>query len=330
MEEQQATTPTDVAQPSIDDRIAAKFGLDQPAPTEEAPETPVPATDQEAEPEEVDVEAEEETPPPAPDGFEEIVHKGEVKRVSKEEMRNLAQKGFDYESNMVQNKAERQRLQGIATALEAQQALHAQVIEHVAEAKAYEKQLAPYANVDWIRYANEDPISAFQAKQVYDDLVAKRNQAYGTAQQVATQHQQATTHVTQEQLAFEGQELLKRIPEWKDDAKANTEKQAIAQDLRKMFTAEELGRWGGLFADHRVIALMRDSWKYRLAVEAGKAKKGQLQGLPQPAKPGARQQPPSKTQTVTDARSDLRKARSPETRKAAEDRMIAAKFGIKL
>lgn len=329
MTQEVATTPVEVAQPSIDDRIAAKFGLDQPAPTEEAPETPQKATDQEAESEEVEVDPEEETPQPVPDGFEEIIHNGQTKRVSKEDMRMLAQKGFDYEANMVQNKAERQRLQGIATALEAQHALQVQVIDHVADAKVYDKQLAQYANVDWIRYANEDPVSAFQAKQVYDDLKARRDQAYQTAQQAAQKYEQASTHVTQEQAAFESQELLKKIPEWKDETKAKAELSAIGQFLQKQFTQQELQSWSSLFASHKVMSLLRNAYKYELAVEAGKAKKGQLQGLPQPAKPGARQQAPSKTQNVMDARTDLRKARSPESRKAAEDRMIAAKFGIK-
>lgn len=330
MEQQQATTPTDVAPPSIDDKIAAKFGLtDQPTEAVETPQATDEATPESVETGEVEVAPEEETQP-EPEAFEEINHRGQLKRVSKEEMRMLAQKGFDYEANMVENKAERQRLQGIATALQAQQALGAQIIDHIADAKAAQKQLQAYASVDWIKWANDDPIAAFQAKQVYDQHAEQYNRAMSAANQVQAQLSQTEQHVTQEQLAFEQQELLKRVPEWRDETRKKAEVQGITADLSKTFTADELQRWGSLFSDHRVVGLLRDGYLHRQAKEAAKAKRGQLQGLPQAAKPGVRQNAPTRAQSVVEAKTDLRKARSPETRKAAEDRMIAAKFGIKL
>lgn len=327
MSEQQATTPTDVAQPSIDDKIAAKFGITV-EPVEEAPEAPQEATPEEAEGDEPVVETEE--VPPEPDGFEDLIHKGETKRVSKEEMRNLAQKGFDYEVNMVQNKAERQRLQSLATAIEAQQALGAQVIDQIADLKSLDKQISAYANVDWIRLANEDPQSALRYKIAHDQLLQTRHQALSTLQQTADQQSAAQVQISQDQLTFEHSELLKRVPEWRDEAKASAEKRAIFEDLGKQFAPDELKTWAKFLHDHRVVGMLRDGFKYRQAVEAGKAKKGQLQGLPQAAKPSARQPAPTKTQNVKEAKTDLHRAKSPESRKAAEDRMLAAKFGIKL
>jgi hypothetical protein len=314
---QEATTPQEVAQPSIDDRIAAKFGLDQPEQVEEAqPNPPQEATDEVVELDPADVEVPEEETPAVPDE-EVLIHNGQEKRVSKEQARMLAQKGFDYESNMVQVKEERQRLAGIATALQAQQSLQAQILDHVAEAKAYDKQLAGYEKVDWITWANTDPNAAFAAKLQYDQLVEGKNKALNEAHRVAAQHQQAEHHVSQETLAMEQAELLKKIPEWKDEARQSAEKQALLEDLHKQFNSEEMKVLGQFLHNHKLVAILRNDFKYRQAVEAGKAKKGQLQGLPTPPKPGVRQQAPTKEMTVKAAVTDLRKARSAETKKAA-------------
>ncbi len=334
MEQQQATTPVDVAQPqSLDERIAAKFGVaDQPMQEEAPPQAPQEATPvaENAEAEiDVDLPQEEETPP-VDQGFEEITHRGQVKRVSKEDMRNLAQKGFDYEQNMVENKAERQRLQGMATALQAQQALNGQILEHVADARAAQREIERYSNVDWISWSNQDPNAAFQAKLQLDALKDQFSKAVAKAQEAQANFKAAEVHVTQEQLAFEQAELLKRVPEWRDSAKAAKEQKALVDAISSDFTPQEMNVLGPyLNSNHKLLSWFLKGLKYDQAVAASKAKKGQLQGLPQAARPGVRQAPPSKQRSVAEAKADLRKATTVDGRKAAQDRMIAAKFGIK-
>src|SRR6185503_15197521 len=100
MEQQQATTPPDVAAPSLDERILGHFGYGEPEPQAEEPVAP-PAQEPEQEGEEVHIPDEEITTP-EPAGFElELKHNGELKKLtSKEEAIRLAQQGYDYEFKM--------------------------------------------------------------------------------------------------------------------------------------------------------------------------------------------------------------------------------------
>lgn len=327
MEQQQATTPTDVAaEPSFDDKLEAKLFGEPEAPAEQPEPTPE-APAEEATPDVEEVEVPEE--PEQQDGFVEIKHNGQLKRVSQEEVRNLAQKGFDYETNMAAIKADRQRLQSIATALQAQASVQPQRLEALAEAKAYERALNGYKDVDWVRKSQEDPVGAFQERTQFDTLVQGYNAAVHRANQLSQQEKQAADYVTQEQLALEAQKLHERIPEWKDPARYEKDRGAILQTLEKDYGLTVSDIPASVLADHRAVALIRDAYLYRQAVSNAKAKKGQLQGLPAVPKPGAK--PAVQMDAKQVALKKLHTTKDPQAKKDAFDVALRAKlarFGL--
>lgn len=329
MAEQVAATPTDAApQQSLDDKIAAKMGLgDEP----EAPEQQQEPTEEAQEPVEALDDAEEIAPeeePSSNDGLEEIKHNGQVKRLTKEQLRDFAQKGFDYESKMVESKAERQRLQTYAQALQAREAAASQALEAVADVKSFERQLQQYAQVDWVKYSNDDPIAAFQERQKYDALVNGYNQARQQAQAAMEQRGNAERAMTEEERAFEIKALLEKIPAWKDQEAYHREWPEINK-----WAQQRLGQEGyeqiKPFMDksHLLSYFLRSTWKYERAIEANKAKK--QTAVPQMPKPGSPQGRLSRGEVVKEGIKQLHQAKDVSRKKALFDDVLAAKFGLK-
>jgi hypothetical protein len=323
MEAVPGATPTDA--PSLDDRIAAKFGFGEPeAPQAEPQATPAAEPTEiadEADPQ-IEVEAE-----PIPTEFLELKHNGEVKKLPKDEVVNLAQKGFDYDFKMQRLNGDAQRLQSMAQAIQAKAAIAPQALDALAEAKSYERQLSAYKNVDWYALSLQDPQAAWQQKIAFDQLREAHSTSIQKYQQLSQHVQQADVHISKEALALENQKLLQRIPEWKDETRRSRESEAITNALTSTygFAREELG--GPVLSDHRVMAILRDATKYREAIAA---KKSSPQGLPQVAKPGTPQPQRSSKQQVADIKRGLHQPNvTKEQRKALTDELIARKFGFK-
>jgi hypothetical protein len=322
MSEQQVTTPPDVT-PSLEDRLFAHTGIQTEEPAPQAQEaTPAPEHVEEVVSEE-----------PAPEDFDfELTHNGELKRIkSKDELRQLAQKGYDYEHNIVRAKDEYRKAQSMAQAVQAQQQLQPQILDALAEAKAYEGRLKQYANVDWVRETETDPIGAFQKRAQYDQIASAYSAAMQKAQGIYQHFQQAQTFVDRSRAELESNKLKDAVPEWKDDTVRQKEGREILQTMQKDygFSPEEiqaLDRMGFLY-DHRMIRAFRDAWKYRQASDPKNRKSPQ--GLPS-AKPQARGQPRSETQSLADVKRGLHQPNiSTSQRKALQDEMIARKFKIK-
>jgi hypothetical protein len=329
MEVQQAATPTDAVKPeaplSLDDKIMAKFGLgDEPEAAEEAPEETPSEEVTEGEPEVIIPE--DESSEPVADF--EIKHNGEIKKVPVTEAQRLAQMGYDYEFKMQRVHQDAQRVKAMDAAIQARASIQAQALDVLAEAKSYERQLQQFANVDWDALDANDPVGTGKLWRQYSQLRDAYGAAQGRIQQLQQPYQQAAQQVDANWAALQEQKLLDRIPEWKDSNKRGQEGQAILHTLAKDygFAQEELG--GPLFYDHRVLSILRDAYKYRQATANAPKRKGQLQGLPQTAKPGAKPPPRSSAQQTGDIKRALKQTTDAGDRKRLQDELIARKFGI--
>lgn len=330
MQEQVATTPTEVApEQSLDEKIAAKFGMNETESSEpDEQEAPPAEQSEESEGDEPEVPVEEEVAPEVQAPAElELKHKGQIRKVSQEEAINLAQKGFDYEQNMAALKADRQQLAQAAQALEAQRQFASQSIEHIAEAKAFERALGEFANVDWIKESTDDPIGAFQKRQKYDSLVAGYNAAVARAQQAQQQYSQARGVVDQQVIAAEQKAIVEAVPQWKDQKVYEREWPEINKLAAGVLKPETMAALEAvILQDHGVSVLLRDAWKYRQAVAQAKAKGKQvLPGVPKPGAPAPRL---TKAEAVKEGLKQVHQAKDPKRREALLDEVIAKKFGL--
>ena len=327
------TNPQEVvpaAEQSLDDRIAAKFFGSQETP-EAAPEveqsaTPVETTkadDGELSPEDI---APDETPTQTADEWVELDRKGEKRKVSKEEARNLAQQGWDYSEKMRDFKAQSEQVEQMRQAVVAKAQLHPKLIEAAADVRGYEKALGQFQQVDWAKLAQEDPIGYTQTRAHFDSLRDGYQQAMGNWQQVMGATQQVDAALDQVAVAREFQTLYERAPEYRDPEKLKSEQGRVMGYLKEINAKPEEMRL--IASSAEAFLLVRDALRYRQAVKAKTERATQATKAPATLKPGPAQERRTEAEGLRDKVKALHQAKDPERKKALLDEVIARKFGL--
>ena len=330
----ETTNPQDVeqaAEQSLDDRIAAKFfgSQDTPetAPEATQPESPVETTkadDGELSPEDI---APDDAPTLTPDAeWVELDRKGEKRKVSKEEARNLAQQGWDYSEKMRDYKVQAEQVEQMRQAVVAKAQLHPKLIEAAADVRSYEKALGQFQQVDWAKLAQEDPIGYTQTRAHFDSLRDGYQQAMGNWQQVMGATQQVDAALDQVAVAREFQTLYERAPEYRDPEKLKSEQGRVMGYLRDINAKPEEMRL--IASSAEAFLLVRDALRYRQAVKAKTERATQATKAPAPLKPGPAQERRTEAEGYRDKVKALHQAKDPERKKALLDEVIARKFGL--
>jgi len=251
-----------------------------------------------AEGEEPEVEEE-----PVEEPLEEITHNGELKKLTKTELKELAQKGFDYTSKTQQIAEERKVLEDQKRYTAEQAQFQNSFIAQIAEAKAIESQLAQFKQVNWQQLASDDPMQYLSLNQTHQDLKEQYNAKVNEINELHGKAKQAHSQQKAELLQREAQAMMQAIPEWKDSAKASAEMSEMKQYLAKSgFGQQEVE---AIF-DHRQVAVARKAMLYDKMMATGQKK---VQAAPPAARPGGKQQTQNSSQN-TELRQRLRKTGS--------------------
>lgn len=221
---------------------------DQPAeePEQDEPEEPAKEGDDDNE------ESEDAKPEPVEE-TEEITWNGETRKVSKAELKELAQKGFDYTQKTQQLAEERRHID--AAVKQAQQSfeIQNQQIETIAIVKSLDAQLDQFRGVNWHNLAESNPVEYLKLNQTYRDLKEARE---GKVQEF---HQQAQTLTQMQSQAF--QEVLKKEyaalsshPDFAGERAAQTKSKVKDFLKSEGYSDDEIGN----VLDHRAIKV---AWK---------------------------------------------------------------------
>lgn len=244
------------------------------------------SVNEEPEAEEEAAEETEDEEAPKAEELETIVHNGEEKQLTKAELKELAQQGFDYTQKTQQLAEQRRHVEQQAQYVQQQAQFQAQFTDHIAQVKATESQLAQWKGVNWTELAQTDPMQYLslhhqytEAKEAYQTQIQTLNQLQQQAQQTAAEQQA-------QRLQREAQAMKQAIPEWRDQARANAEMAELKQFLANTgFGEHEIAS----VADHRQVAIARKAMLYDKLVAQGKQK---VATAPPPtAKPGSTAKP---------------------------------------
>ena len=255
---------TDQAQ-AVDDVHSRMMGILGEEETLVEPEEPQEEETVEIEPEESEVE---ELPEEEPEeATEEITHNGETKALTKSELKELAQQGFDYTQKTQQLAEQRRSYEAQQQALQIQVAIHTQLSDQVAEIKSLDNQIAQYKQVDWASLAESDPQQYLKLNHAYRDLKETREEKTREYQTKAGELSQAQAQNMEQILQSEAKLLQQRIPEIAGPKGAEI-KSAVSEFLKNEgFSPNEIG---GLL-DHRMVSV---AWK---AAQYDKLKAGKPQ-----------------------------------------------------
>lgn len=252
-------------EPVAEEEPSAAEGDDSEAPDSEdgAPE----------ESEEAEQEAPEETPD---DTLIAVDIDGTEKQYTLKEAAKLIQRAEHYEKKTAALKNERESLERERSEIRAERQRYAEVIAQVESKLAQD---AEFANVDWDRLAEEDPAEytrLFHKKQKSEQALRAARQEQERLQQQEDQEYQARL---QQYATAEAEKLLKVMPEFREKAAYERfEGYLVSQG----FTREQIPA----FLDHRVIAMIEDSRKFREAQKKGQSPV-QTPKAPKIMRPGA-------------------------------------------
>ena len=138
--------------------------------------------------------------------------------------------------------------------------------------------------IDWDRLYQEDPIEWVRQKEVMREKQEKLQAIQFEQQRVAQLTQQEQQQHFESHLQAQHTKLLEVIPEWKDVAKAKTEKQLLVEFGKKTgFSPEALSA----IVDHRAVVALRKAALYDQMMTKRKAIIPVVNNGPRPAKPGA-------------------------------------------
>lgn len=201
------TTETEAPEVSLEDRVLAAMGLEEP----EEPETEAEEVEEIEEAEEAE-EADEVEEQQEPEF--EITHAGEQKRLKKSELIELAQKGFDATKKWEEAANERKAVEAEKAALLQRAKDNEQYILDYAKVVALDAEVKQYEGVDWDKLTDEDPVEAQKHYRRFQEKKQERNQLAAQVnyrrQQQLTEQQQLTAKLVQQGQA----KLEAEIKDW--------------------------------------------------------------------------------------------------------------------
>ncbi|WP_367256510.1 hypothetical protein [Pseudomonas sp. stari2] len=144
--------------------------------------------------------------------------------------------------------------------------------------------LEQQGQIDWDALRESDPMEYLKQQHLFQKRHALYQQNIQEQQQLAQQfqHEQAQAH--QSYLAQQRDDLLAKLPDWKDEAKAVAEKTAISKFLQEQgFGDEDISS----ITDHRHVIVARKAMLYDQLMANAKVQAKKVQEAPQRVvKPG--------------------------------------------
>tara|TARA_R110002074_G_scaffold255411_1_gene427885 strand:- start:966 stop:1967 length:1002 start_codon:yes stop_codon:yes gene_type:complete len=244
-------------------------------PPEEQQETQVAQDDLmgQLEEESQDLESEEESPDYNEDDEEvrtfKIRVKGQDKEVTESELIKLASMGEDYTKKTQDLSEQRKRLELIAQDADAARGRMSQVLPELeSNLLSIKKQLE--SEPDWDALYKADPIKAARLQRQFDKKKVENTHELKTVQaeqqRLQAENDTRIAQAKNEFLIDQGKLLLEKIPQWKEDKvaiseKTEIEKWVLSNDYLDQNQLNNIMDWGS-------VAIMRKAWLY----DQGKAK----------------------------------------------------------
>ena len=131
--------------------------------------------------------------------------------------------------------------------------------------------------VDWNQLLDSDPVEYLKQKNLFEQRQAALNQNIQQQQFIAQQRQAEENENRSRYLSQQQQDLLAKLPEWKDEGKAKAEKSALAKYLTDFgYARDEVAQ----ISDHKAVILARKAMLYDQMVSKAQASAKKVENLP--------------------------------------------------
>jgi len=157
-------------------------------------------------------------------------------------------------------------------------------------------QLQEQSQIDWQKLLEADPVEYLKQQHLANARQAKLQEVQREQQDLYAKHQSEQAAQMQAFLRTQQDELLAKLPDWKDEAKAKAEKAAIKEYLKSQGLEDAQIE---NISDHRVVLLSRKAMLYDQMMSKAQAAAKKVSNLPQRVvKPGGGETNPTDGRTV--------------------------------
>jgi len=208
-------------------------------------------------PEVIEEEAPKEEEPPTEPEYEVKIN-GETKKVKQSELIAGYQKGEDYTQKTARLAEERRQVEAVAQQAQAERNQYLQNIQAMQAQLAQAVRSGDLAPPD-PALIQSDPVEYLQQQQRYNQARETWDKLQAEQVQVAQRQQQEDAQRYSQTLAAQREQLLAKLPEWKDQAKMQTEVAELKQFLqREGYDPKEVDG----IVDARAVTLARKALMY--------------------------------------------------------------------
>lgn len=244
-----------------DPRPTVDTEIDAPPPKGEEPKPD--ATDQELEPGEQGITVKI-------DGKDVVLTEAQIADAYKNGLRQS-----DYTKKTMEAAELRRSSQAELERAQSERAAYAQNLERIT--MQLEGALGQQQQMDWNALAKSDPAAWVEQRNLYEQRQAAYQQAMQQRQAVASQIQAEQANQYQTFLQAQQQELLAKLPGWKDGAKAKAEREALKTYLKgEGFDDQSISG----ISDHRAVVMARKAMLYDQMVSKASAASKRVATLP--------------------------------------------------
>jgi hypothetical protein len=131
--------------------------------------------------------------------------------------------------------------------------------------------------IDWNALLDSDPVEFLKQKHLYDQrqVALQKNQQEMTVLSRRAQAEQTQAH--QSHLRTQQDELLAKLPEWKDESKAKSERESLKTYLQEQgYEPKDIDA----ISDHKAVILSRKAMLYDQMMAKASAAAKKVQNLP--------------------------------------------------
>lgn len=274
-------TPTPESAQSLDESAATAAFADFLTPAEvekkeaDAPEVETPA----AEPPQAEAEAPEvEAEAPTEDKIT-IEVDGKTVELTKEQLAEAYKSGLrqaDYTKKTMEAAEVRKSAEAEATKAREERAQYTANLQKLAV--QLEGALEQQQSIDWDALIASNPVEALRQQHLLQKRQAALEQTRQQLGQVEAQTRAEEARKLAEYRAAQQQELLAKLPDWKDTQKATAEAAAIKTYLKEQGFDD--AAINGI-TDHRAVLLARDAMLYRQMMSKAQAAAKKVAAAPQ-------------------------------------------------
>jgi hypothetical protein len=263
--------------------------LEAEAETEEAEEVEYVEDDEEGEYDTDEVEEEEEVEQP---DIYTVKVDGEEYEVTQDELLNGYQRQQAYTKRSQELAEQRKAFEAEAQQVAQMRDAYAQQLEQLSQ---YNQQTLSDAEPDWDALSKEySAEELFLYKTKLDQQKEQARQVEAERQVIAQQQAQEQQAQMQQHLAAQREEMLNRIPQWRDEDKRTSEREQVIKYAQQSvgFSPQEIAN----ASDARAIELLYKAWQWDNLQSKKPAAKKKASKAPKMAKAG---QPKTKAQVAS-------------------------------